>query len=106
MPITYVTFGISFLAIAGIPPFSGYFTKDPIIEGDFTEHGAGGWILGICALIGAGITAFYITRMLLMTWHGKPRWEEEVPADRRDAGGSGPAGSGVSPGSTVSPRAG
>ncbi len=80
MPITYVTFGISYLAIAGIPPFSGYFTKDPIIEGDFTEHGAGGWILGICALIGAGITAFYITRMLLMTWHGKPRWEEQVPA--------------------------
>ena len=82
MPITYVTFGISYLAIAGIPPFSGFFTKDPIIGADFGEHGAGGWVLGICALIGAGITAFYITRMLLMTWHGKPRWEEEVPADR------------------------
>jgi NADH-quinone oxidoreductase subunit L len=75
LPITYVTFGLAYLAIIGIPPFSGWFTKDPIIEGDFTEHGAGGWILGICALIGAGITAFYMTRMMFMTWYGKRRWE-------------------------------
>src|SRR6516162_486754 len=75
LPITYVTFGLAYLAIAGIPPFSGFFTKDPIIEGDFTEHGAGGWILGILALIGAGITAFYMTRMMFMTWYGKRRWE-------------------------------
>ncbi len=52
MPVTYVTFGLAYLAIIGIPPFSGFFAKDPIIEGDFTEHGAGGWVLGICALIG------------------------------------------------------
>ncbi len=78
MPVTYVTFGLAYLAIAGIPPFSGFFTKDPIIEGDFTEHGAGGWILGICALIGAGITAFYMTRMMLMTWYGRRRWEEKA----------------------------
>jgi NADH-quinone oxidoreductase subunit L len=88
MPITYVTFGISYLAIAGIPPFSGFFTKDPIIGADFGEHGNAGWVLGICALIGAGITGFYITRMLLMTWHGKPRWEEEVPADGRESPGT------------------
>src|SRR6202789_1415188 len=43
LPVTYVTFGLAYLAIIGIPPFSGYFTKDPIIEGDFTQHGAGGW---------------------------------------------------------------
>src|SRR5690349_10716034 len=78
MPVTYVTFGLAYLAIIGMPPFSGFFTKDPIIEGDFTEHGAGGWILGICALIGAGITAFYMTRMMLMTWYGKRRWEAEA----------------------------
>jgi len=78
LPITYVTFGLAYLAIIGIPPFSGYFTKDPIIEGDFTEHGAGGWILGILALIGAGITAFYMTRMMLMTWQGKRRWAAEA----------------------------
>jgi NADH-quinone oxidoreductase subunit L len=78
LPVTYVTFGLAYLAIIGIPPFSGFFTKDPIIEGDFTEHGAGGWILGICALIGAGLTAFYMTRMMLMTWYGKRRWEAEA----------------------------
>jgi NADH-quinone oxidoreductase subunit L len=78
LPVTYVTFGLAYLAIAGIPPFSGFFTKDPIIEGDFTEHGAGGWVLGICALIGAGLTAFYMTRMMLMTWHGRKRWAAEA----------------------------
>jgi NADH-quinone oxidoreductase subunit L len=78
LPITYVTFGLAYLAISGIPPFSGFFVKDPIIEGDFTEHGAGGWILGICALIGAAITAFYMTRMMFMTWWGKRRWAQEA----------------------------
>src|SRR6516164_743452 len=82
LPVTYVTFGLAYLAIIGIPPFSGFFTKDPIIEGDFTEHGAGGWILGICALIGAGITAYYMTRMMLMTWYGKRRWGAEAAAER------------------------
>src|SRR6201987_2065847 len=78
LPITYVTFGLAYLALTGSPPFSGFFTKDPIIEGDFTEHGAWGWVLGILALIGAGITAFYMTRMMLMTWYGKRRWEEKA----------------------------
>jgi NADH-quinone oxidoreductase subunit L len=78
LPVTYVTFGLAYLAISGIPPFSGFFVKDPIIEGDFTEHGAGGWILGILALIGAGITAFYMTRMMFMTWWGKRRWRQEA----------------------------
>jgi NADH-quinone oxidoreductase subunit L len=85
LPITYVTFGLAYLAIIGIPPFSGFFTKDPIIEGDFTEHGTGGWILGILALIGAGITAFYMTRMMLMTWYGKRRWEAEQAAEQAGA---------------------
>jgi NADH-quinone oxidoreductase subunit L len=78
MPVTYVTFGLAYLAIIGMPPFSGYFAKDPIIEGDFTEHGAVGWVFGILALIGAGITAFYMTRMMFMTWYGKRRWEAEA----------------------------
>ncbi len=82
LPVTYVTFGLAYLAIIGIPPFSGWFVKDPIIEGDFTEHGAGGWILGACALIGAGITGFYMTRMMFMTWYGKRRWEAEAAAER------------------------
>ena len=86
MPVTYVTFGLAYLAIIGIPPFSGFFAKDPIIEGDFTEHGAVGWVLGILALIGAGITAFYMTRMMFMTWYGKRRWEAESASARIAAG--------------------
>jgi len=78
LPVTYVTFGLAYLAIIGIPPFSGFFAKDPIIEADFSGHGTTGVILGLCALIGAGITAFYMTRMMLMTWYGKRRWEEEA----------------------------
>src|SRR5262249_31697662 len=85
LPVTYVTFGLAYLAIIGIPPFSGFFAKDPIIEGDFTEHGAGGWVLGILALIGAGITAFYMTRMMFMTWYGRRRWEAERAAGPGEA---------------------
>ena len=78
MPITYVTFGLAYLAIIGIPPFSGFFAKDPIIDADFSEHGTAGTVLGTLALIGAGITAFYMTRMMFMTWYGKRRWEAEA----------------------------
>ena len=78
LPVTYVTFGLAYLAIIGIPPFSGFFAKDPIIGADFSEHGSGGWVLGICALLGAGITAFYMTRMMLMTWYGKSRWDDKA----------------------------
>jgi NADH-quinone oxidoreductase subunit L len=89
MPVTYVTFGLAYLAIIGIPPFSGFFTKDPIIGADFSEHGSVGKVLGTCALIGAGITAFYMTRMMLMTWYGKRRWEStEVPAEPHEATGA------------------
>ena len=75
MPVTYVTFGLGYLAIIGIPPFSGFFTKDPIIEAAFDKGGTSGAILGTCAVIGATITAFYMTRVMLMTWYGKRRWE-------------------------------
>jgi NADH-quinone oxidoreductase subunit L len=78
LPITYVTFGLAYLAIIGFPGFSGFFAKDPIIGADFTEHGTAGWILGILAIIGAGITSFYMSRMMLMTWYGKRRWAEEA----------------------------
>jgi NADH-quinone oxidoreductase subunit L len=78
MPVTYVTFGLAYLGIIGIPPFSGFFTKDPIIDADFTEHGSAGKVLGALALIGAGITAFYMTRMMFMTWYGRRRWDPEA----------------------------
>jgi NADH-quinone oxidoreductase subunit L len=84
MPVTYVTFGVCYLAIIGIPPFSGFFAKDTIIDAAFAKGGTSGWILGMAALIGAGITAFYMTRVMLMTFFGERRWNEgadphEVP---------------------------
>ena len=62
MPITFVTFVSGYLAIIGIPPFSGFFTKDKIIEAAFDKGGTEGWLLGVAALLGAAITAFYMTR--------------------------------------------
>jgi NADH-quinone oxidoreductase subunit L len=75
MPITYVTFGLGYLAIIGIPPFAGFFSKDAIIETAFAAGGAKGLLLGGAALLGAGITAFYMTRVMLMTFFGERRWE-------------------------------
>jgi NADH-quinone oxidoreductase subunit L len=76
LPVTFVTFGLGYLAIIGIPPFSGFFTKDGIIDAAWDKGGTSGYILAACAIIGAGITAFYMTRVMLMTWFGSARWEE------------------------------
>jgi NADH-quinone oxidoreductase subunit L len=78
MPITTVTFGLGFLAIIGIPPFSGFYTKDPIIDAAFAKGGTSGALLGTAALIGAGITAFYMTRVMFMTFAGERRWDDKV----------------------------
>jgi NADH-quinone oxidoreductase subunit L len=79
LPVTFVTFILAYLAIIGIPPFSGFFTKDGIIEAAWDRGGTAGPIFATCAILGAGITAFYMTRMVLMTFVGKPRWREEEP---------------------------
>jgi len=78
MPITFVTFLFGYLAIIGVPPFSGFFTKDPIIEAAFDKGGTSGAILGTAALIGAGLTAFYMTRVMFMTFAGERRWDDKV----------------------------
>ena len=75
MPITFVTFGLGYLAIIGVPPFAGFFSKDAIIETALDAGGLRGWLLGGAALLGAGITAFYMTRVMLMTFFGSRRWE-------------------------------
>jgi NADH-quinone oxidoreductase subunit L len=77
MKITFVTFAFGYLAIIGIPPFSGFFTKDPIIETAFNKGGTSGALLGTAALLGAGITAFYMTRVMFMTFTGQRRWEDD-----------------------------
>ncbi len=71
LPITFVTFGLGYLAIIGVPPFAGFFSKDAIIETAFDAGGLRGWLLGGAALLGAGITAFYMTRVMLLTFFGE-----------------------------------
>jgi NADH-quinone oxidoreductase subunit L len=78
MPITFAVFACGYLAIIGFPGATGFFTKDKIIEAAFDKGGASGYILGIVALLGAGITAFYMTRALVMTFLGERRWEDDV----------------------------
>ncbi|MHB1595744.1 MAG: NADH-quinone oxidoreductase subunit L [Streptosporangiaceae bacterium] len=77
MPVTYGAFTCAYLGIIGIPPFSAFFTKDPIIEAAYDKNGLSGALLGTAALIGAGLTAFYMTRMLLMTFTGQRRWDSD-----------------------------
>jgi NADH-quinone oxidoreductase subunit L len=78
MPITTATFGLGYLAIIGVPPFSGFFSKDPIIEHAFDRPGWTGWLFGGAALLGAGITAFYMTRLMVLTFFGKKRWTDDI----------------------------
>ncbi|MCX6398223.1 MAG: NADH-quinone oxidoreductase subunit L [Propionibacteriales bacterium] len=74
MPVTFATFGIGYLAILGVPPFAGFWSKDKIIETAFADN----VLVGLCALVGAGVTAFYMTRLMLMTYAGTKRWEKGV----------------------------
>ena len=78
MPVTFVTFGLGYLAIIGFPGLSGFFSKDKIIEAAFAKGGTEGWILGGVAMLGAAITAFYMTRVMLMTFFGEKRWEPDA----------------------------
>ena len=78
LPVTFATFGLGYLAIIGVPPFAGFFSKDAIIEAALGAGGAGGWILGGAALLGAGITAFYMTRVMLLTFFGEKRWAPDA----------------------------
>ena len=74
MKVTYATFGLGFLAIIGIPPFAGFWSKDEIIHAAFGQS----MFIGLATLLGAGVTAFYMTRMMAMTFFGEARWEQDV----------------------------
>ncbi|MEU6662335.1 NADH-quinone oxidoreductase subunit L [Streptomyces sp. NPDC046821] len=78
MPITFATFGLGYLAIIGFPGLSGFFSKDKIIEAAFAKGGTEGWILGAVTLLGAAITAFYMTRVMIMTFFGEKRWQPDA----------------------------
>ena len=78
MPITFITFGLGYLAIIGFPGLSGFFSKDKIIEAAFAKGGTEGWILGAATLLGAAITAYYMTRVMVMTFFGEKRWQPDA----------------------------
>ncbi|MFC6010297.1 NADH-quinone oxidoreductase subunit L [Nocardia lasii] len=90
MPITFITFGLGYLAIIGVPPFSGFFSKDKIIEAAFDHGGAIGILLGAVTLLGAGLTAFYMTRVMLMTFFGERRWKPDTHPHESPAVMTGP----------------
>ncbi|MFC9437275.1 NADH-quinone oxidoreductase subunit L [Nocardia sp. NPDC057030] len=90
LPITYVTFGLGYLAIIGVPPFAGFFSKDKIIEVAFNQGGASGLTLGTVTLIGAGLTAFYMTRVMMMTFFGERRWRPDTHPHESPAVMTGP----------------
>nr|MBA2530723.1 NADH-quinone oxidoreductase subunit L [Nocardioidaceae bacterium] len=74
MPITFLTFAMGYLAIIGFPGFAGFWSKDKIIEAAFADNA----VVGLGAMLGAGITAFYMTRLMLMTFFGERRWSDGV----------------------------
>jgi NADH-quinone oxidoreductase subunit L len=74
MPVTFITFAMGYLAIIGFPGFAGFWSKDKIIETALAQNP----VLGICALLGAGVTGFYMTRLMLLTFFTKERWEPDV----------------------------
>ncbi|GDX22510.1 NADH-quinone oxidoreductase subunit L [Actinomycetes bacterium] len=78
MPITAITFGLGYLAIIGVPPFAGFYSKDKIIETAFNAEGIKGLLIGSAALLGALVTAFYMTRVIILTFTGAKRWDEKA----------------------------
>jgi NADH-quinone oxidoreductase subunit L len=73
LPTTYKTFLVASLAISGIPPLAGFFSKDEILWKTFSH---GYWPLWILGAVSAGLTAFYMFRLLILTFEGTPRWEK------------------------------
>ncbi|SCE66665.1 NADH dehydrogenase subunit L [Micromonospora purpureochromogenes] len=78
MKVTWITFMMGWLAIIGMFPFSGFFSKEPIIVAAFEREGWTAWLFGGAALLGAGLTAFYMTRLFVLTFHGPKRWTEDI----------------------------
>jgi len=75
IPGTYAVFLVGALAIAGIPGLSGFFSKDEILTAAFAS---GHYFVWIAGLAGAGLTAFYIFRLIFLTFHGEARWTDKA----------------------------
>jgi NADH-quinone oxidoreductase subunit L len=78
MPVTFACMSAGYLAIIGFPLFAGFFSKDLIIEHALDQGGLRGWLFGGTAIVIAGVTGFYMTRMMIMTFFGEKRWTEDV----------------------------
>jgi NADH-quinone oxidoreductase subunit L len=78
MPFTFITAWVGSLALAGIPPFAGFFSKDMIIEAVEHSHLRGSGFAYAAVLMGVFVTAFYTFRMLFMTFYGKPRMDNHT----------------------------
>jgi len=80
IPVTYALMWIGNLALAGVWPFAGFFSKDTIIEAAYAAHTSVGSYAFVLGVLAALLTAFYSWRLLFMTFHGKPRADEKVMA--------------------------
>lgn len=78
IPVTYALMWIGSLSLAGLPFFSGFYSKDLILEAVFADHSWWGQFAFWCGIAAALLTAFYSWRLLFMTFHGKPRANEKV----------------------------
>ena len=86
MPITAGTFAIGWLSISGIPPFSGFWSKDDILAGAWVFHGSLGKVLWAVGFVTAGLTAYYMSRQVALVFGGAERWRD-APSPREAAGG-------------------
>jgi len=85
MPITYITSVIGSLALAGIPPFSGFFSKDAIIEAVHHSNIPGAGLAYAAVLGGVVVTAFYSFRLIFMVFHGEPRMDKQARSHLKES---------------------
>jgi NADH-quinone oxidoreductase subunit L len=85
IPITYAVMWVGSLALAGIPPFAGYFSKDAILEAAATGNTGVATYAYICGVLGAFLTAFYSWRLIIMTFHGQSRADHHVLAHAHES---------------------
>lgn len=86
LPLTYVTMAVGGLALAAIPPFSGYYSKDAILGAAFANGGVPATFGWICGVLGAGLTAFYTARLVLLTFHGTYRGPRQTYEHAHESG--------------------
>jgi len=78
IPVTYIVMWVGSLALAGIPIFAGYYSKDAILEAAFASHSATGMFAFVLGVAAAFLTAFYSWRLIILTFHGAPRADQHV----------------------------